>query len=155
MKSEVQPPVFHCELPLDKATRRKLRKTPTETNPAKSKFFPVKPVLYSRWITQVAKRQMMPTGTLMVKIRCQSKLSARKPPSIGPIDTLAAAAMDQNPMATPRFSGGNSRMMIAMPMGCIRPPPIPWPTRMTMSDVSFQEMPHKNENSENTTSPTA
>ena len=64
---------------------------------------------------------------------------------IGPNDTEAAAEIAQNPIATPRFSGGNSREMIAIPNGCIIPAPIPCTIRAKINASSFPESPHKSE----------
>ncbi len=69
----------------------------------------------------------------------------RYPPTSGPRETDAAAAIDQNPRAIPRRFGGNSRVTIAMPTGIMNPAPAPWTMRNMMRAFSSQAIPHRND----------
>ena len=114
----------------------------TEKNPTGSNFR-IRGFLYSFCMIAVANMPAIPTGTLTSKIRGQLKLSTRYPPINGPKETEAADAIDQNPRASVRFSGGNSLVMIAIPTGIRAPAPNPWMTREKISIFSDEEYPQR------------
>ena len=65
-------------------------------------------------------------------------------------ETEAAEAMDQNPNAVPRCSGGNTSLTIAMPTGRSMPHPKPSITRQKISSSMVDELPHMKEPAVNT-----
>jgi hypothetical protein len=61
------------------------------------------------------------------------------------IEMDAAAAMAQNPRATPRCWIGNSRVTMAMPTGMRNPAPMACIILKKINEYSFQARPHKND----------
>jgi hypothetical protein len=116
--------VFQAELPLANARSRAVKNAVNDIKPGKSKLRTFSD-LCSLIITVAAIIANIPIGTLISKIVCHEKRSIKYPPRVGPRDTEAEADIDQKPSATPRFSGGNSLVIIAMPTGIKIPAPAP------------------------------
>ncbi|MEJ2216011.1 MAG: hypothetical protein P8099_05285 [Gemmatimonadota bacterium] len=76
MKLEVQPPVFHAELPLDSANSSAVRPTVSDRNPTMSKP-PSGAGLCSRNTMKLTRSPAMPTGTFTSKMVFHANRSMR------------------------------------------------------------------------------
>ena len=103
--------------------------------------------------THAMTNAMMPTGTLMKKIHSQPNPSTSRPPASGPTSVATPAVAPHRPIAAPRRSGGNVRVMTAIVCGVMSAAPSPCTARAMMSISSVPEKPHHSDASVKTTSP--
>ena len=103
--------------------------------------------------TDAITNAMIPTGTLMKKIHSHPKPSTSRPPASGPTSVATPAVAPHRPIAAPRRSGGNVRVMTAIVCGVISAAPSPCTARAMMSSSRVPESPHHSEARVNTTSP--
>ena len=74
-----------------------------------------------------------PIGRLIRKIHCQPMFSTSSPPTTGPVIVATPATAPHTLIGSPRFSGGNSRVMNDSVCGVIAAAPSPWTARAAIS----------------------
>jgi hypothetical protein len=67
----------------------------------------------------------------------QLKCSIRRPPTVGPTAGPKIVLMLKNPIAIPRFSGGNTLNNVNIDSDCSTPDSRPWTTRAATNTSSF------------------
>ena len=77
----------------------------------------------------------MPIGTLTKKIHCQPRPPTRTPPASGPTNVATPAVAPHTLIATPRRSGGKSRVIVDRVCGVSNAAPSPWTTRAAISTL--------------------
>jgi hypothetical protein len=95
----------------------------------------------SRVAKSVTATAAIATGRLRKKMARQLTLSARKPPTTGPMASADADTPAHVPIALPRSSGGKALVMIESVAGIMNAAPMPWTARQPTSHASFGEKP--------------
>jgi hypothetical protein len=90
---------------------------------------------------------------LIRKIHCQPTFSTSSPPTTGPVIVATPATAPHTLIGSPRFSGGNSRVMNDSVCGVIAAAPRPWMARAAISIVGVVARPLHSEAPVKITSP--